>query len=173
MAMFKTTIYESRKILGKLKNKRSISHDGRSNEKTECCLPVIEPYLVEIFKICLNGKKFLEEIKMAKVAPFFKTADKIQPEIYRAMSFLSSIRKIFESFLCKRNTILFQKWSLLGKPIWFSRKAIVHQRYLWIYRIHTRAITQKKVKDTLFPWPWKRVWYIWPQFFLHTRRIVF
>ena len=115
MAMFPITVDENRKIISKFKNKGNTSHDGISKEIIESCSPVIEPYLVELFNKCLNEKKFPDEMKTAKIVPFFKKKHRLQPQNYRAINPLSSITKIFESIICKRMTIFFSRRDLFSE----------------------------------------------------------
>ena len=104
MAMFPTNIVEVRKTDSKLKSKSNTSHDGKNKEINNCCSSVLEPYLVELFKNCLNEEKFPDKMKMAKLVLSFNNGDKHRLENYRAMSLPSSISKISESIICEQMT---------------------------------------------------------------------
>ena len=106
--------WQKSKIISRLKNKRNTSHDGVSNEIINGCWPVIEPYLVELFKKYPNEENFPDQMKSAKEVPSFEKSNKLQAENYRSIGLLSSVSEVFGSQICKRMTF-FHKVTTCGK----------------------------------------------------------
>ena len=112
---------EVAQIINALKNKKSVGHDGLSNEMLKHCSPVIEKYLSEAFNMSISNRKFPEFLKLAKVVPIFKKGDKTSPENYRPIS-LCSISKIFEKLLYNRMVQFFVNRKLFASEQFGFRK---------------------------------------------------
>ena len=97
-----TDHWEVAKVLKQMKNKKNYGFDGISNEIFKCSSPVIEPAIAAAFNKCIEERTFPKCLKIAKVIPIFKRRDKRKPEIYRPISLLSSISKVFEKLLQSR-----------------------------------------------------------------------
>ena len=119
MFLTKTDEYEAHKLMKELKNEKSISHDGISNEILKCCSPITEKYLVKAFNICLEERKVPQCMKIAQISSFFKKGDRINPENYRPISLLTCVSNFFEKLLYKRMVYFFQKNKLFS-PIQFG-----------------------------------------------------
>ena len=114
---------EVAQIINALKNKKSVGHDGLSNEMLKHCSPVIEKYLSEAFNMSISKRKFPEYLKLAKVVPIFKKGDKTSPENYRPISLLCSISKIFEKLLYNRMVQFFVNRKLFAsEQLGFRKK---------------------------------------------------
>ena len=113
---------EVAKLIQNLKNKKSIGHDGISNEMLKCCSPIIEKYIVKAFNRCIDLKKFPNFLKVAKVVPVFKKGERDNPENYRPISLLTSISKLFEKLLYSRMVNFFNTNKLFS-PMQFGFRA--------------------------------------------------
>ena len=107
-----TDQWEVAKILKQMKNKKSYGLDGISFQILKNCSPVIEPAIAAAFNKCIVERRFPNCLKIANVIPMFKKRDRRNPEIYRPISLLSSLSKVFEKFLqsrmikfCEKNCI--------------------------------------------------------------------
>ena len=66
MVLNNTTTEEITKIIRSLKNTKSTGYDG-----IKCCSPIIEPYVADVFNICLEHSIFPEPLKIARVIQLF------------------------------------------------------------------------------------------------------
>ena len=64
--------------------------------------PIITPYLSNIFNNCYNNETYPSVLKHAKVTPIHKGGRKDIASIYRPISILSAVSKIFEKLLYSR-----------------------------------------------------------------------
>ena len=101
---------EVAKILKQIKNTKSYSLDGISNETLKCCSPVIEPAIAAAFNKCIE--RFRNASKLQKSSQYSKKEIK-KPENYRPITVLSSRSKVFKKLLqscmikfCERNSFM-------------------------------------------------------------------
>ena len=109
-----TDQWEVAKILKQMKNKKIYGLNGISNEFLKCCWPVIEPAIAAAFNKCIEERTFPKCLKLAKIIPIFKKEDKRNPENYRPIGLLSSIKKVFEKLLRSRMIKFWEKNSIIS-----------------------------------------------------------
>ena len=102
LLMEPTGEFEVASIIKALKNKKSCGTDGISSGILKCCSPIIERHLALAFNKCIDEGVFPDIFKIAKVVPLFKKGDKKDPAIYRPISLLSSLSKVFKKILLNR-----------------------------------------------------------------------
>ena len=96
-----------------MKNKKSCGEDGISNEILNCCSPIVDEYIAIAFNKCILEKTYPTCFEVAKVIPLHKKGDESDPAIYRPISLLSSLGKLFEKLLHKRMVKFCEKEKIL------------------------------------------------------------
>ena len=94
-------------------NKNSTGHDGLSNVMIKLCAPVIMKLLVVCFNELFDSESFPDDCKIAKVIALFKSGSEIDFGIYRPISILSTISKVFEKLIYRRMVKFLQKYKIL------------------------------------------------------------
>ena len=87
-----------RKII-KLKSTKGAGPDNIPSKLIKDSAAVITPYLSYIFNRSLSEGKFSNDWKNARICPIFKSGKRDECAIYRPISILSVISKIFEKLV--------------------------------------------------------------------------
>ncbi len=112
--LFPTTELELKKIVTRLKSKKSSGYDGISNILLKSIIDEIKYPLTIIFNNSLKEGVFPDKMKLAEVIPLYKS--KGQKDImnnYRPVSLLPVISKVLEKLVHKRISSFIQKKMLL------------------------------------------------------------
>ena len=86
-------------VIDNLSNKHSCGVDGISTNLLKKCKNPLIPALTLIINQTLTSGIFPEKLKVAKVVPLFKNGDKTILSIYRRISLLPAMSKIFEKIV--------------------------------------------------------------------------
>ena len=87
------------KLIKKLPNKSSCGYDNISLKLIKYLNTLITPRITTIKNQMINTGTFPDGIKIAKVKPIYKKNDTHTINIYRPISFLPSVSKIFEKII--------------------------------------------------------------------------
>ena len=119
--LFPTTENEIKKIVSRLKSKKSSGFDGISNVLLKSIIPEIQLPLSVIFNKSLRNGIFPDKMKLAEVVPIYKMKGKSDSmNSYRPVSLLPVISKILEKIIQKRvNSFLRKKMLLFDSQFGF------------------------------------------------------
>lgn len=111
----KLSVQQVCEIVKNLKNKDSCGHDGISVKLLKHIFPIIANTITTVLNQCLQANTFPDQLKIAKIAPIFKTGEKNKFENYRPISILPAVSKVFEKAMAnqlvdhlKTNNILYR-----------------------------------------------------------------
>ena len=113
MYMHKTNPDEVRKIIEKLKDKKSCGYDELSARFLKLCSPYISEPLANILNASIVNGIYPDPLKIASVTPVYKKGVKNDPSNYRPISVLSTVNKVFEKILHKRLYKYLSKFEIL------------------------------------------------------------
>lgn len=102
MLLFNTDEHEVFRLLSSLQIHKSIGPDGISNFVLKNCAEELTRPLTMCIQKCLSSGVYPDCLKLARVAPIFKSGSKELCTNYRPISVLSSINKIYESIIAVR-----------------------------------------------------------------------
>lgn len=102
MTLRPTDINEIITIIKSLCANKSVGHDNIHVRTIQSIADEISPILVNIINCVFDEGKYPDKLKMAHVAPIFKSGDKHSEKNYRPISILPSLNKIFEIVLLER-----------------------------------------------------------------------
>ena len=112
--LFPTTEFELKKIVSRLKSKKSSGYDGISNILLKSIIDEIKSPLTIIFNKSLKEGIFPNKMKLAEVIPIYKMkGNKDVMNSYRPVSLLPVISKVLEKLVHKRISSFIQKKMLL------------------------------------------------------------
>ena len=83
-------------ICSNLKNSNSEGKDGVPNKFLRFFIPTISEKSVILINRCMLEKYFPKSLKIARLAPLFKSGDKQDPSNCRSISVLASLSKIVD-----------------------------------------------------------------------------
>ena len=93
---------EVNKHLSQLSSSKACGFENVPNNLYKLITPIISPFLENIFNKSYDLGTFPSVLKYAKVIPLYKTGPKHLVNIYRPISLLSPIAKVFEKLLYVR-----------------------------------------------------------------------
>ena len=96
--------------------------DGISNIVLKAIIPVILKPLTLIINQMLNTGIFPDNLKIAKIVPFYKKGDDGLFTNYRPISLLPSVSKIFKRVIFSQLMLYFDRYKLLYKSQYGFRK---------------------------------------------------
>ena len=110
------------KILSKMQNKSSYSHDFISNKLLKCVSNEIASPVAHLINISLTTNYVPPDWKTAKIVPIFKSGNPAETTNYRPISLLPTLSKILEKEVARqtlqhlmKNNILY-KWQFGFRP---------------------------------------------------------
>ena len=109
------TIKETSTAIKNLKNSKSVGHNGISNITLKQALSVISQPLTEVFNQCYFEEHYPEALTVARVIAIHKNGSVHDPGIYRPISLLPSIDKVFEKNLFNRMMSFLRKNKILSE----------------------------------------------------------
>ena len=83
----------------KMKTSYGSGHDGIASFHLKITLPVVGGSLCDLFNKSLFAGKFLEDWKIARIAPIFKSDARVDRSNYRPISVLSFMSRLFEKLI--------------------------------------------------------------------------
>ena len=98
--------------------------------------------LTKIFNMSISNGEFIEDLKLVKVIPIFKNkGSSLDTGIYRPISLLSNIDKIFQKIVHKRMSDYLEAKNVLHvKQFGFRKKSST---------VHSLICLTEKIRDTL------------------------
>jgi len=90
------TVFEVKKAIEQLKNKRSLAHDGINTYFLKLSLPYITDSLTFLYNLIIHSGIFPDDFKIAKVIPLAKSNDTSVASNFRPISLLSILSKPIE-----------------------------------------------------------------------------
>ena len=123
MFLHKVTMFEVLEIIENLKAKQSTGVDEISNIIIKKVSHVIAPYLTYLINLSFESGQYPEQLKSAKIQPFYKEGSKTDENNYRPISLLNCCSKIFEKLMHIRLYNYLNKFNLLyEKQFGFRQK---------------------------------------------------
>ena len=123
MFFHKVTMFEVLEIIEILKAKQSTGLDEVSNIIIKKVSHVIAQYLTYLINFSFESVQYPEQIKSAKIQPFYKEGSKTDENNYRPNSLLNCCSKIFEKLMHIRLYNYLNKFNLLyEKQFGFRQK---------------------------------------------------
>ena len=89
-------------MLGRLKNDKATGMHFIPNSVLKAVKNIIAPSLADLFNASIKAKIFLDDFRIARVAPVFKNGETDNLGNYRPISILGSIARVFEKLLYKQ-----------------------------------------------------------------------
>ena len=126
-------------IINKLKNKSSSGKDGISNKLLKSIKSEISEAIAIIINQSILTGIFPDQLKLAKVKPFYKKGDKCCLNNYRPISLLPTISKIFERVMYEQ---LYQYFN--------ENKLICEQQYCFRSQHSTELAAVKLVDYVIY-----------------------
>jgi len=96
-----------------LKNNKSVGHDNIPAFFLNVARHVITPNLLTFIQFSFHNGIFLNNCKIAKVIPIYKTGNRQEANNYRPTSILTCFSKIFEKLIHGRLTNFFKKHKVI------------------------------------------------------------
>ena len=123
MFLHKVTMFEVLEIIENLKAKQSTGVDEISNIIIKKVSHKIAPYLTYLINLSFESGQYSEQLKSAKIQPFYKEGSKTDENNYRPISLLNCCSKIFEKLMHIRLYNYLNKFNLLyEKQFGFRQK---------------------------------------------------
>ena len=102
------------KLLEKLINSKATGIHGILNRALKDSAEIIAPSLTDILNFSVASKVFLDDLKVGKIAPVYKSGDKNQINNYRPISVLPAVARVFEKIIYGQLYEYFMTNKLLG-----------------------------------------------------------
>ena len=97
-----------------LKHRLSCGHDGLSIKLIKSIINTIAVPLAKIFNKSFVSGIFPDALKIARIAPVFKSGDKNNVKNYRPISLLPALSKILEKLMLNRLIVFLNKHNVLN-----------------------------------------------------------
>ena len=113
------------KAINNLKNNKSCGHDLLISEYFKCSKDVILHLITDLFNLILQKCIVPNEWGIGIIKPIYKNkGDRSNPEVYRGITLLSCLGKLFTAVLNKRLPIIWKTMTLLARNKQDSAKII-------------------------------------------------
>ena len=115
---------------------------------------VIADSLSDLFNVCIDASVFPSDLKMARVAPIFKSDDREDLNNYRPISVLSTVARVFERLIYEQLYNCFAENKLLSNEQWDFRSirstalALRDCSYTWTLTVDRGDVNSAVFLDT-------------------------
>ncbi len=96
------------KILCKLKINKATGYDNVPPKMVKICAEELSETLAELVNQAFTNNRFPKHIKKAEISPTFKKKDNMIKDIYRLISILAAVCKVFETIIAEQHMEYFK-----------------------------------------------------------------
>lgn len=138
-------------MIERLDEKKAVGYDRIGAKTIKSCRQILVPALVFAINLCLETGIFPDALKIARVAPIFKSGDRKVTTNYRPVSVLPVLNKVFERAIYNRTINFLEKNKYLYKNQYgFRAKCGTQTAITEIINKIQRSLDKKNITTAVF-----------------------
>ncbi|KAK3928861.1 putative RNA-directed DNA polymerase from transposon X-element [Frankliniella fusca] len=102
-----------RRIIQKLRNKKSAGIDEISNEMLKTCVNEIQEPVCYLTNLIIENEEYPDQLKITKIKPLFKKKDKSLTENYRPVALVPCLSRVTETVILENIKSFVQKHQII------------------------------------------------------------